>query len=71
MQLEPEQRLDKLQEFTNVSNQIETDDVSASATLLVATTRDVEGNKTVSVLHIASVSRIIHLSLIVIIIRIS
>ena len=60
MQLEPEQRLDKLQEFTKSSSQIETDDVSASATVLVATTRDVEGNRTVSSLYITTVSRNIH-----------
>ena len=51
-QLKPAQKLDKLQEFTNSSNQIETDDVSASATILVASTRDVEGNKTVSRLYL-------------------
>ena len=36
LQLKPAQKLDKLQEFTNSSNQIETDDVSASATILVS-----------------------------------
>ena len=34
--------------FTNTSNQIESDDVSASVTVLVATTDDVTGNRTVS-----------------------
>ena len=32
----------------NSSNQIMSDDVSASVTILVASTDDVEGNKTVS-----------------------
>ena len=34
--------------FTNSSNQIMSDEVSASVTVLVASTDDVEGNRTVS-----------------------
>ena len=37
-----------LNRFTNTSNQIESDDVSASVTVLVATADDVTGNRTVS-----------------------
>ena len=33
--------------FTNSSNQIKSDEVSASVTVLVASTADVSGNKTV------------------------
>lgn len=33
--------------FTNVSNEIESDDVSASVTVLVDSTSDVSGNETV------------------------
>ena len=42
-----EERLDKLEVFTNTSNEIKSDEVSASVTVLVASTDDVKGNKTV------------------------
>ena len=48
IQLRTEERLERLEEFTNSSNEIMSDDVSASVTVLVASTEDVEGNKTVS-----------------------
>ena len=47
LQLRTEERLDKLEVFTDSSNEIKSDEVSASVTVLAASTADVKGNKTV------------------------
>ena len=47
LQLRTEERLDKLEVFTDSSNEIKSDEVSASVTVLVASTADVKGNETV------------------------